>query len=222
MGKAPGGGGGAPTFTATANMTHQVLGFASPATFTNVNTGTGLVVVAVEFEAGASGISGITLNTGGGAVAMTQAAQTTWGASATRNAAIFYLAGQTASATSTVVITGGNFNTIGMQAAVLTGVTATPTSTAVTNFSNPASPYIIGSASSITVPASGFGVGAFFVQQSATYAAGTGLTIDYDLDDSTALQSILGHMGPGASQTCSVTSAANFNNFAGAFAAWGP
>ena len=34
VGKAPGGGGGAPTFTATANMTHQVLGFASPATFT--------------------------------------------------------------------------------------------------------------------------------------------------------------------------------------------
>ena len=44
-------GGAAPTFTTTANMTHQTLGFSSPATFTNVNTGTGLVVVAVEFEA---------------------------------------------------------------------------------------------------------------------------------------------------------------------------
>lgn len=205
-------GAGSPTFVANSvNPAIQTLGFSSPATFT-ISTGTGMVIIDVQYQSNVNtGTVAVTLN----GVTMNLAVQSTRNTSAT--AAVYYLAGQTANASSTVVVTGTGvvFNIIGIQAGVMTNLSSTtPSATAFSAFTSPASPYSVGP---ITVPSSGFGVASVWLDLNAGYSAGTGVTIDYQ--SLVTYNAIMAHMGAGASQTLTLTGT-NFQGFAAAFAAW--
>jgi hypothetical protein len=218
MGAGKSGGGAAPTFNATANPAHVNASFTSPVTFSGVNTGTGMVVITVQYQSGASAhtTSGVKLNGTPMALAVSSTAPSTNG-----TAEVWYLGSQVANASSAVEFTmaaGSTYGEIGMQASVLTNVTTAPTATAFSAFASPASPYTVGP---ITIPTNGYGIASIWFDTGiGAITPGTGVTIDYQTNS--LYEGVLAHMGPGGgSQTVSITDG-NFQGFAAAFVAWGP
>jgi hypothetical protein len=146
-----GGGGAVPAWTPTANPAIVNNGFGtSTTTFTNQAIGAAsadrIVVVFVS-----STLNPTTSVTCAG-VAMILAAQSD--PAGTQDASIWYL-GVPAGTTATIVVEGG-IQFVGITVGILTGVTATPSSTAVKIAGGTGDPQTTSTA--LTIPATGFGL----------------------------------------------------------------
>ena len=214
-------GGGAPTWTKTAAPAIQNLAYGpSTATFSSVAIGTAsssrIVIVFVAANYAAT-TTAITCTIGGNAA--TLAVANSYSGTGPTDL-IFYLAvpsGTTATIVLTVAATPSPaFGYVGITVGALTGVTATPTSTATQNSQYAADPQVTTSA--LTVPATGFGlvVGAGG-GSTATWNVGTE---DY-MVNSAGLNITSGYISASGSQTPSI-SGFSFAFFGMVAATWGP
>ena len=158
------GGGSSPAWTKTAAPAIQNIAYsgATTVTFSSVAIGAAssnrIVIVNVCANHSASNSVTCTIDYGSGATSATLAVANSSSGTGPIDA-IFYLAAPTGT-TATIVLTATGttptFGYVGITVGALTGVTATPTSTATQDSGYNADPQVTTSA--LTVPATGFGL----------------------------------------------------------------
>lgn len=208
-----GGGGAAPAWTATANPAIVNNGFGtSTTTFTNQAIGTASAdrIVVVFGSSTFNPTTGVTC----GGNAMTLAVQSD--PAGTQDASVWYL-NVTTGTTATIVVEGG-IQFVGITVGILTGVTATPTTTAIDPSESGGDPYTTTTA--LTVPSTGFGLVVLGSNSTAvpfTWNVGT-----RDFSTTSAGMSIeTGFISASGSQTPSISGPGFASTYIAA-ATWGP
>ena len=199
----------------------------TPYTLSSISIGASasdrIVVFCLAGNGAYGSVSGVTMNTGGGAVSMNSAVAASGGASAFfTNAAIFYLADSSGSTTATFVITtsGGHWGSPIYAVAQLTGLQngASATPSAAFADANPVALHADPQTSdlSITVPSAGIGTIFAFGPYSGTWALSNATT-----DSSTVPNYgiLVGHTETAGSITPTSTGGSDYS-ICWALAAW--
>jgi hypothetical protein len=207
--------GAAPTWLKTDNPPVQTISSGSTATFLGANIGTAssnrIVVVCAATRIGGP-LTGVTIATN----PTTLAKASNVGAV---NAEIWYLS-VPSGATADIVLTGtAALQYIGITVGILTGVTATPNSTALLAYGYNPDPNTTSSA--LTILSTGFGIvcgGSETPNATPTFNVGT---LDYERATGALWSVLSGNISASGSQTPSI-SGYNSAGLAIAAASWGP
>jgi hypothetical protein len=214
---AAGGGGGSPTWLKTANPAVQTVGSGNTATFSGANIGTAssdrIVVVCAATDGGGPLVSPNGVTIGGTNATLAKASN-----AGTKNAEIWYL--NVPSGTSaTIAVTGTTGLTYsGITVGILTGVTATPTTTAAEAYGYNGDPNTTSSA--LTIPATGFGIVCGGSESNGTPTFNVG-TLDYKTATGASWSVLSGYISTSGSQTPSI-SGYSYSGLGIAAASWGP